>query len=480
MSAPLSPTRLFICDGCQATLPYEPANAGKKCRCGQCGKILVVPSPQAEAEVKPEVPAPPSYIEFWCRVCDTRLVAHGVDAGKKAKCTDCGAVNVVPAPKKQEARREPQAMQGQQYGVWDVNKAPDPESQRAAQPKLFPVYCRVCDTLMYAQLKHVGGQLKCPDCGALTTVKEPPKEVEKKSPLVPAGQEYKLDPTQLIVASPVPEYVERLKRESKVAVEKVAKQREEERPKMPRLPTLNGIWSMLLKEPIPTWWVGTSAVGIVVAGLALEAATAKGGGISAMYMLCCVVAAIMIGVLFWIAPVAAIWCAIVAESSEGHKKLHVSPSPWIFESFPEIFYIFFPVALGLIPAFAVMQFVPWQYSTVVGCVSMLVFFPVLLLSTFQESTPMGVFSARIWGSLAIRPAYWLLFYIESAIIWAAGAVTCANILLYAEGWILAAVPIALATGFVYFRVLGRFAWWLAESLPEKEEPEIEPRYKRFV
>ncbi len=479
MSAPFSPIRLFVCDGCQATLPYDPTNAGKKCRCGQCGKILVVPNRLEELEAKPEKLAEPSYIEFWCRVCDTRLVAHAVDSGKKAKCTDCGAVNLVPAPKKQEARREPQAMHGQQYGVWEVNKAPDPETQRAAQPKLFAVYCRVCDTLMYAQHTHVGGKLKCPDCGALTTVKEPPKEAEKKSPLVPAGQEYKLDPTQLIVANAVPEYVERLKRESKVAVEEKARQREDERPKMPRLPTINGVWSMLLKEPVPTWWVGTSAVGIVVAGLAIEAATTTGGGISAMYMLCCIAAAVIIGILFWIAPVAAICCAIVAESSEGHKKLHASPSPWIFESFPEIFFIFFPVALSLIPAFAVMQFVPWQYSTAVGSVSMLVFFPVLLLSTFQESTPMGVFSSRIWGSLALRPAHWLLFYIESAIILAASAITCANIFVFAPGWNLVIVPIALAASFVYFRVLGRFAWWLAESLPEKEDPQIEPRYKRF-
>src|SRR5690606_22235633 len=139
------------------------------------GKVLLVPSAPEKVVAQPQEPAAIAYIEFWCRVCDTRLVAKGGDSGKKAKCPDCGALNVVPVPKKKEAPREPPAMSGQHYGVWDVNKAPDPETQRAAQRRLFPVYCRVCDTLMYAELKHVGGKLKCPDCGALTTVKEPPK-----------------------------------------------------------------------------------------------------------------------------------------------------------------------------------------------------------------------------------------------------------------------------------------------------------------
>jgi DNA-directed RNA polymerase subunit M/transcription elongation factor TFIIS len=369
-------------------------------------------------------------------------------------------------------------MHGQQYGIWDVNKAPDPEQLRAAQPKLFPVYCRVCDTLMYAQPQYVGGKLKCPDCGALTTVKEPPKQPEKKSVLVPAGQEYKLDPKQLITASAVPDYVERLKRESKVAVEERAKRQAAERPPMPMFPTFVGVWPMLLSEPIPTWWVGTSAVGIVVAAIALEAATTTGGGIAAMYTLVCVVSAIIIGAL-WFAAVSAIWCAIAMESSEGLKKLHASPSPLIFESFMEMVYIFFSTAISLIPAFAVMKFVDWQYSVLIGAASMLLCFPVLLLSSFQEGTPMGVISPRIWGSVFRRPAHWFVFYAQSAIIAAVTGVTIVQIAISAPDWILAVVPVALAGLFVYFRVLGRFAWWLAESLAEAVGPPPEPRYKRF-
>jgi hypothetical protein len=369
-------------------------------------------------------------------------------------------------------------MHGQQYGIWEVNKAPDPEQLRSAQAKLFPVYCRVCDTLMYAQPQHVGGKLKCPDCGALTIVKEPPKKPEKKSVLVPAGQEYQLDPKQLITASAVPDYVERLKIKSKEAVEEQAKREAAERPPMPRFPTFVGILPMLVSDPVPTWWVGTSAFGIVVAAIALEAATTMGGGIAAMYMLVCMVTAIVLGLL-WFAAVAAIWCAITMESSEGFAKLHASPSPYIFESFMEMIYIFFATALSLIPAFAVMKFVDWKYSLVVGSVSLICCFPVLLLSSFQESTPMGVLSPKIWGSVFRRPAHWFVLYLQSVIIAAVTGVTVVQIAISAPGWILAAVPVALAGLFVYFRILGRFAWWLAESLAESESPRPEPRYKRF-
>jgi hypothetical protein len=330
---------------------------------------------------------------------------------------------------------------------------------------------------MYAQLKQVGGQLKCPDCGGLTPVKEPPKEPEKKSPLVPAGQEYKLDPSQQIAARVTPDYVERLKRDGQAAAEKAAKQREEDRPKMPRLPTINGVWSMLYKEPVPTWWVGSSTLGMVVAWLlACSITGAHGGGFTQVFALMCRVFGCLTG-LIWCGPTAAILCAIVAESSEGHKKLHASPSPWFFDCLIEMMHIVVTLSLSCIPGFAIMKFVPWQYSALACGGSFLLLFPVLLLSSFQEGSPMGVFSPKIWGSLAIRPAHWLLFYVQSAAIFA--LITAASVGLLIAGWALVIVPTVLAGMFIYCRVMGRFAWWLAESLPEEEAPEVEPRYKRF-
>ncbi len=469
MASPLSPTRLFQCDGCQATLPYDPARAGKRVRCGGCGKILLIPS-QADFEELPAKPAPPvaRHIEFWCHVCDTRLVARAIDAGKHAKCPDCGAKNQVPQPIAPKLRQEPPAMHGQQYGIWEVNKAPELEQLRSKQPQLFPVYCRVCDTLMYAQPKHVGDRLKCPDCGALTLVKAPPPPQEKKSALVPEGQEYQLNPAEQATPRPVREDLVRIQDKARIDVELAARKREEERPRMPRWPTLEGVWPMLGSETVLTWWVGLSAGCIVTTWLLVASFVgATGAGVTQIFAMMCRIFGCL-ALLLVSGPLAAIWCAILSESSDGHRKLHGEPSIFFVNCFLELFHIGLPLAVSLTPVFAIMALVPWQISLPAGSCSLLMIFPVLLLSTFEEGTPMGVISPRIWGSVFKRPLHWLLFWGESTLLWALVAVTIALLARQAPGWTYAGIPIALAGSFIYFRVLGRFAWWLAESLPEVE------------
>ncbi|QEG34859.1 hypothetical protein [Bythopirellula goksoeyrii] len=467
MSTPLSPTRLFQCDGCRATLPYDPAKAGKKVRCGGCGRILLIPN-LADFESPPEKATPnvPRHIEFWCRVCDTRLVARSIDAGKRAKCPDCGAKNQVPQPVVPKAREEPPAMHGQQYGVWEVNKAPLSEDLRAKQPQLFPVYCRVCDTLMYAQPKHAGASLKCPDCGGLTVVKAPPPPEVKKSVLVPDGEEYQLIPEEVVRERPIRDDLVRIQEKARLDAETAARKREEERPKMPQWPTFQGVSPMLVRDPVPTWWVGLSAGSMATLGLLLASFT-SGVGVTQIFALMCRIFA-CIGLLLVSGPLSAICCAIVAESSDGHKKLHAQPSFFFINCFPELFHIIVPLAVSLTPAMAMLALLPWQIGAVAAAGSLLVVYPVLLLSTFQEGTPMGVISPRIWGSVFKRPLHWLLFWGESTFLWALVGVTVVLMLRQAPNWPLATVPIALAGALVYFRVLGRFAWWLAESLPEED------------
>ena len=469
MSTPLSPTRLFHCDGCQATLPYDPAQAGKRVRCGGCGKIILVPSLQAFAEI-PAKPASngPRHIEFWCRVCDTRLVARAIDASKHAKCPDCGAKNQIPKPAAPKPRQEPPAMHGQQYGIWEVNKAPSGEELRAGQPQLFPVFCRVCDTLMYAQPKHVGNKLKCPDCGALTLVKAPPPPQVKKSALVPEGEEYQLDPEEQLTQRPIREDLWKLRDKARREAEEAARKREEERPKMPTWPTLQGVSPMLMNDPLPTWWVGLSAGCIVTAWLFVNSFVgAGGGGFSQIFAMMCRVFACL-GFLLTSGPLSAICCAILAESSDGHKKLHAQPSFLFINCFLELFHVGIPLAASFSIAMVFIGLLPWQFGIPAGIGIFMVVFPVMILSTFQEGSPMGVFSPRIWGSVFKRPLHWLLLWGESAFLWAVVAVTMVLFQRQVPGGIYTAIPIAVAGLFIYCRVLGRFAWWLAESLPEED------------
>jgi hypothetical protein len=371
-------------------------------------------------------------------------------------------------------------MHGQQYGLWGVDQASDPAALQRMQGELFAVYCGVCDTLMYARPKQVGSQLKCPDCGALTSVKAPPAPVEKKSVLVPEGEEYQLDPAAAGQPAPLPAYVERVQQAAHVAVELQARQRAAELPPMPALPTLQGVWPMLVREPVTTWWVGISVSGMGLAWLVIDSIPAPGAsGLALIYSLFCRILATLAFVL-WSGPTAAIWTAILAESSEGHRKLHVSPSPWFFNCLAETSYIGVALALSWIPGFALITFFPVEIWATMGGISALFVFPVLLLATLQEGSPLAVHSPRIWGSLLRRPFHWLVFYLESGVLAAATALTSAALVIQMESWaIYAAVPLVLAGLFVYFRILGRFAWWLAESLPPPAEDSTQPRYQRF-
>ena len=200
MSTPLSPTRLFVCDSCGATLPVGLEHAGRKCR---CSKVLTVPS--EDAKQKTELAAPERVV-FFCQDCDTRLVARARDRDRKAKCPNCGTGTVVPAAPPTSSPQIPHQCMASNMarGMW---------LKRHRPPSWLhdnPVYCRVCDTLMRAQKKQVGQKLTCPDCGAKTVVKPPPPEKKPKSALVPEGEEYQLDETHHPPQRPVPMVLQKL------------------------------------------------------------------------------------------------------------------------------------------------------------------------------------------------------------------------------------------------------------------------------
>ena len=225
---------------------------------------------------------------------------------------------------------------------------------------------------------------------------------------------------------------------------------------------------MLVTEPVPTWWVGLSVASITVAWLFVNSFVgAGGGGFSQIFAMMCRVFA-CVGFLLVSGPLAAISCAIIAESSDGHKKVHAQPSVFFINCFVELCHIGIPLAVSFSIAMAFIALLPWQIGIAAGLGAFLVVLPVFLLSTFQEGTPLGVFSPRIMGSVFKRPFHWLLLWGESAFLWALVGVTIALLIRQAPGWSYVGVPIALAGALVYLRVLGRFAWWLAESLPEEE------------
>jgi len=473
MSMPLSPTRLFVCTACGGVLPIGEEHIGKKCRCGRCGKVSLIsadsPPPSAE---QPSVSAPASaqLISFYCRVCDTRLAARAKDAGRKAKCSDCGAVTEVPPPPQQHLaarpKRVPKAMHGQQYGLWGVDDAPNREELAERQPKFFAVYCRVCDTLMHARPEQVGKKLICPDCGAKTVIEEPPQPKPKKSVLVPDGQEYQLDATQAPTTRP------QLQSESPTTVEKplateTIRTERAERPRMPRLPILLGVIPMLLRNPVVGWWFGLSLAGC------LELAILAIGLTGHVLVKLLIVPPLMVIGLIGIGAAGALLLAVLTESSEGNDRVYHPPEPVFLDWMGSVFYLITSSMLALAPWWLLcrileQQLSPAQQGILQGCGWMFTF-PLLLLSCLENGSPLELFSPRVFSSVSKLPGHWLLLVVESVVLAGGCLVVVAGLLVLNLRLAFLAVPLCMAALLLYFRVLGRFAWWLAESLPTGED-----------
>ncbi len=472
MSMPLSPTKLFVCDGCGATLPLAGTNRGQKCRCGGCGKILIVPGIEEEPEAAVSaVPEVPETVGFFCRVCDTRIVARTGDVGKKAKCPDCWAMTVIPPPPKVRPKKPPAAMHGQQYGLWDVDEAPLPKDLAARQPKFFPVYCRVCDTLMHAQLKQVGTKLTCPDCGGKTVVLPPPKEKPRPDVLVPDGEEYQLDKTHIPPTRPViVSQAARNRQYREESGEEQLRQEYYERPQLPGNPLLEGVFRMLVRSPLP------ECIFVFAFALALEVwfianAMANVSGLAMAIVLMSYAVTAVFGLLSFGAA-SAFWVGVLTESSEGNDKLYNPPGPVFLDWVGNFFYVAFAFCLAVAPGCLAWRFIPQLPFGVgplladLGCVLL---FPIFLLSQLENGSALEFFSPKLVRSLIKRPGPWLLFYVESTLL-IAGCGAAVVGLQVLSGWlIIASVLLLSGTSFLYFRLLGRLAWWLAETITDDDD-----------
>ena len=470
MSMPLSPTRLFVCTACGAVLPVGEKHVGKKCRCGRCGKVSLVTGDEP-ARPKQVEPAPirsledEKYVHFVCRVCETHLSAIEQHVGRKAKCPDCGARTAVPPPPKPLASQKPRAMQGEQYGLWGVDESPSPDELAAKQPKFFPVYCRLCDTLMHAKLDQIGKQLLCPDCGTKTTIEEPIPEKPEDSTLVPDGLEYQLDTTHRPPTRPEPQFnpPER-KPDPKVKQEPEREEfRVPERPKIPSLPTFVGLLPMLLRSPVPGWAIWLTLCGLLDAGLVMIAV--RGHVLLSVIMIPLILSMTLVG--FCIAS--AVWLRVITESSEGNDRMYQPPGMVFYDWMADLFFFITSGTLAMAPWWVLGQTlhkdVPAEYLGVLTAVGWLFTFPLLLLSCLENGSPMELFSLRVFGSVVRRPGHWLLFVVQSLILVGGCLIASAALLVWNRYSLLLTVPLGVCASMLYFRMMGRFAWWLAESLP---------------
>ncbi|QDS98353.1 hypothetical protein [Adhaeretor mobilis] len=433
---------------------------------------------------------PPEYTSFGCTLCGTRLSFRVKYVGKKTKCPDCGRVNVIPPPEVKRAVPKPLAMEGEQFELWGVDEAPLPAEQIAKQPTLIPVSCRLCYTLMYAREAHLGKQAKCPDCGTKTLIKRPAAEPTSGPVGVPDGQEYQLDPTSAPTPRPVPKPVavrqaeireaERRAYEEKEGgtsdsdaprKKKRKKKRAALREQPVKFPLVQRVPAMLLTAPILIRWFVLSVFLVVVSSFGSFGAGDAASKFHAVAMVCFFVISCILGIL-WLAAASAVWLAILTESADGHDELHNPPSTDFVEWIGEAMYFLISAVASAVPAALIGKAMTQlaeslspsvaDLGPVLAGTGWLLAFPVAILSSLEQGSPMAVFSPKIGKSLLTCLPTWLLYYAETMLL--IGAAAAGSVWLIGRHPLLgmAAAPVLFAATLLYFRLLGRLAWQLSE------------------
>jgi DNA-directed RNA polymerase subunit M/transcription elongation factor TFIIS len=461
--------------------------AGRKGRCAKCGEVFRVPALEKQASLKPPAPAKPEpvpqHIPVTCRVCQTLMYGRLDQVGKSIKCPDCGAQSVVPPPTIEKPKKQPAAIEGDQYEVWGADDAPSLAEIIASQPKYIAVECPMCQTLMHGTLEQVGKKLKCPDCGTLCVV--PPLKEPVKTPNYASDElELEIDPTLDPGERPmiVPPRRPMLYEEEAETARKRQEERDARgdrrgprvdvkgRPVMPRYPTATRILSFLFSRGVVARWAALTLTWYVLVSPTWLTSLTPMGPLAAVPM------GILsfICLLIWDAALAAIVMSIIVESSTGADEVESWPSTNPVDWAGEFFYLLVACLVSPLPGWLIGRFVPEPAVQVLLFIGSTYFaLPVIILSQLEVGSAFGVASPKVIASLLRVPGSWLIFYVEIAVLMlVCGGITIAASLV-GPYMVVSLVPMYIAAAVLAARILGRLAWKLSESMPG-EDDEDEP------
>jgi DNA-directed RNA polymerase subunit RPC12/RpoP len=493
------------CRVCATRFDAAADQLGQEIACPDCGTLTVV-RPPLESPPKPKaVPAYlddeyalcegihqpdashklvyQTYIRLLCPVCGTRLLATLDQVGQKIVCPDCQVATTVPPPpetKKPPDAEDQQRRRHEEYLLTPdaATDSPDAASETAGRkpPTYVKVECRHCHTRLPATTDEIGRQIVCPDCGTSTVVPEP----KARSPGLPP----ELDPSEEYVVGASfarPEYrhikdyrqlgkppEERANAASDDAPPIESRSNEQSAPGSRPADFQPGLLRFLRYDGVWQRWVGLSAVAVpvllVLAGGA-NLATRVASGLTDAPIVVGAMAMLTAGgviALVWSAPAAAILLVVIQETSEGTDRIEEWPEGLFTEWMFGVLFIFNSLGAatfagvmlrGVLREYCGIPFWPAMPITIV------VLFPVLLLSMLETGSALNPVSLPVWRSMRSAWPAWAGFYVESGLLAAAGVATAMAAAWPAGLWGAALVsPVLIGMALVYARLLGRLGW----------------------
>ena len=416
------------------------------------------------------------------------------------QCPQCGTV--IPA---QEPSGQATAAGSETPSADNVSKN-DPAtetSSRDSKPKdeSFSFACPICNTLLYASPNQLKQQMRCPDCHSYSTVPPPPPPKTKITRLPTEGDEDEFqlsDPidrptistplsadilaTEQLIKSPQNHSQKRdrdphdspqtaVTREATVHSPEDEDKREPARPPLPEHP---------FDERIFVFFSGAALI-VQLVILAILIAIVRTLPVMSNNLISGLIATIFTGLLGAIAFVlgSVIVLRILQETSDGQDQIGGLPDLHLLEWIPESLYVLNALFLSILPGYVVGPLLnlihvsslpPWIFPAA----SLLILFPIVLLSMLDVGSPVIPLSTTVRRSLSELGSYWVSFYLRTGLLILAVFVIF-HYRFESESFPNNFIAALLITGFCALgaRYLGRMTWCISELVKMDDDTETD-------
>ena len=223
---------------------------------------------------------------------------------------------------------------------------------------------------------------------------------------------------------------------------------------LPRWPLLAGVFNFPWQRGVRTRWLGLS-LGLLVP-LGFASVVVWLGGVDFIFFPTACVSSLIWGAVAFSNAV-----AIVRDTAAGNLRVENWPEGLFLNWIDESLYVFNSLLVLIVVLGLGILFFAQPRDTITNLVmlaSVLVLFPIVLLSMLETDSPLNPLSLPTWRSLLTAWWAWGLFYIESIpLSIAVGGLlpACVSVL----GWLAIPVVAVVFVGamMIYFRLLGRLA-----------------------
>lgn len=425
----------------------------------------------------------PEYVTVVCKTCAARVYERVHDEAYQVKCADCfEQVTIPPRDVVQQRMAEKESLKIKpddvgSYGLGAVEERYQPETgipEDEPEPHYIKTHCGTCHAQMEPEVKQEAYHISCPDCNGDIRVPaewEVPKKVKKKK---------KKPRIESFDASEEPtgefDYFEK---------------REAIRQEIPDPPPNWAFFSRVFEFP---WMAGTLSRWVYMT-LLLECAGVLGqfawsyardasGDASGPGFL---VVAFFVLPEIWFAIwsfsyISACFLPVVIDTAAGNDTIRTWPEPNWREWMTQAMYIGYVESVAIAASYGLglaVESIGGSYWLTFGIANYFLF-PLMLLSSLEAGTVFMPLTLPILKSMGENWWCWVLYYIETALIWAlwiGGFLITYRSAPYVA--VVLGIPLLTAVFLITARLLGRLAWraglteMTAEEILEQEESEEE-------